>query len=354
MRIRSFVARWVGLLGVLCALASLASCGGALADTLARRAPERLVDTGLYADLAAKTLAPGVMSFEPQYPLWTDGATKRRWILVPEGAWIDANDPETWVFPAGTKLWKEFAVGRRIETRYLEKLADGGWLRAAYVWSADESDARLAPDCGVRGVAESEPGVPYDVPSRGDCATCHSHGNGVLGFSALQLSPDRDPQALHAVDPRAQDEDLSSLVRRGVLRGLPHELLEQPPRIEAETPRERAVLGYLATHCGTCHYDGGLLVGLDLDLEARIGEGANRLRALATTVDRASRFRPAGAPQSCDVRIRPGDPERSSLLHRMSTRDPLAQMPPVGTRLVDGEAVALIEAWIREDLANRD
>ncbi len=52
--------------------------------------PARLADTGLYADPASKTLAPGIFPFSPQYPLWSDGAVKRRWIRLPEGAAIDA------------------------------------------------------------------------------------------------------------------------------------------------------------------------------------------------------------------------------------------------------------------------
>jgi hypothetical protein len=33
----------------------------------------------------------------------------------------------------------------------------------------------------------------------------------------------------------------------------------------------------------------------------------------------------------------------------MASRNPIAQMPPLGTRLVDEEAVALIHRWIAEE-----
>ena len=46
----------------------------------------------------------------------------------------------------------------------------------------------------------------------------------------------------------------------------------------------------------------------------------------------------------------PGHPEASALLLRMRSRHPLLQMPPLGTKLVDAEAVALLERWITEDL----
>jgi len=333
------------------AWAALAGCGPAAAQTAGQEAPARLADTGLYADFAAGTIARDAWPFEPQYPLWTDGAAKRRWIHVPAGTAIDASDPDAWVFPAGTKLWKEFALERRVETRYLEKRADGSWLRAAYVWSEDGSEALLAPAAGVRGAAEVAPGVPYDVPGRLDCATCHAKGDGVLGFGALQLSPDRDPLAPHARAEVPPGQDLAAFVARGQVRGLPEELLRVPPRVEARTPRERAALGYLSTHCGSCHWDGGLLAGLDMTLDARVDAGAER--ALASLLDRVSRFQPPampGAPAQDAVRLRPGAPEESVLIYRMTTREPLAQMPPLGTHVVDSEARDLLEAWIREDL----
>ena len=40
--------------------------------------PALLSATGLYQSIAAKTLAPGVLPFTPQFPLWSDGAEKRR------------------------------------------------------------------------------------------------------------------------------------------------------------------------------------------------------------------------------------------------------------------------------------
>jgi len=55
--------------------------------------PQTLPETGLYADFAALRVDPSHLAFAPQYPLWTDGATKRRWISLPSGTAIDASDP---------------------------------------------------------------------------------------------------------------------------------------------------------------------------------------------------------------------------------------------------------------------
>ena len=120
--------------------------------------------------------------FEPSYPLWTDGAAKRRWIYLPPGKSIDKRDPDAWVFPAGTRFWKEFALERRIETRYSERLPDGSWRFATYLWNAAGTHATLAPREGA--VVDG-----FVVPSRDDCITCHEGpAVPVLGYGAVQLA----------------------------------------------------------------------------------------------------------------------------------------------------------------------
>jgi hypothetical protein len=309
--------------------------------------PGRLIATGLYADFATRTVASDVRSFSPQYPLWTDGATKRRWIALPPGTWIDASDPDAWVFPVGTRIWKEFSFGRPVETRFME-LGPEGWRYATYLWTSDGADAVLAPARGVREAAEIRPGVGHALPSRYDCRSCHEgNRSAVLGFSALQLSGDRDPLAPHAEPARTGDVDLAALAELGLVRGLPGGLVARPPRIDARTPIERAALGYLHGNCSSCHNDrGALAASVGMSLEVRLAPGhAPASGALATALDRESHFRPADRPAT--LRLAAGDPDGSVLLRRVSSREAALQMPPFGTRLVDEEAVALLSAWIR-------
>src|SRR5262245_24836077 len=99
--------------------------------------PQRLSETGLYADIASETLAADVVPFEPRFHLWSDGAEKRRWLSFPAGSVVDASDSADWRFPAGTKAWKEFTRdGVRVETRLIQKVgdADDDWAAVAYVW----------------------------------------------------------------------------------------------------------------------------------------------------------------------------------------------------------------------------
>jgi mono/diheme cytochrome c family protein len=348
--------RWIlavaSVLGVVGVSSLIAACGETrggepTAVLPAPPLPERLSETGLYDDAARHVVAEANVPFSPQYPLWSDGATKRRWMRLPEGAFVDASDPDAWVFPVGTRFWKEFAFDRRVETRLIERTEEG-WRFAAYRWKDDESDAVLVPEDGARGAHPIAPGVRHDIPSRADCLACHGERKTpILGFSALQLSPDRDPLAPNAERPPDGAVDLASLVARGLVRGLPRDIDPATVRVTSSSPRERAALGWLQANCGTCHASGGPLAGLDLALDLRFGGGA---AALETTLGRASRFRPHGSLPGA-LRLTPGRPEQSVLFQRLSSRDPSTQMPPLGTHLVDEKARDLIEAWIREDLA---
>lgn len=312
-----------------------------------RPLPDRLSETGLFAAGSPAEIDPRNLPFVPQYPLWTDGATKRRWIRLPEGAAIDARDPDAWQLPAGTRLWKEFSFGRRVETRYMERLQDGTWRFATYLWSEDGRDAHLVTSPRALQVATGS-GTPHEVPSESDCRACHEgRRSPVLGFGALQLSPDRDPNAAHREALLAGSVDLPALAARGLLSGLPERLLREPPRVRASGARARAALGYLFGNCSGCHNAEGPLASLGLDFDQRVAADAAP-RALQSALGRPSQFAIPGAAET--LRIAPGRPEASALAFRMGSRLPASQMPPLGTRRVDDEALALVRDWITSDL----
>jgi hypothetical protein len=60
-----------------------------------------------------------------------------------------------------------------------------------------------------------------------------------------------------------------------------------------------------------------------------------------------SQFRGAGG----QTRVVPGHPGSSVVALRMRSREPTRQMPPLGSTVVDTEAMALIARWI-ESLPN--
>ena len=317
----------------------------------ARGLPQHLSDTGLYVAGSMTQVRAENLPFSPQYPLWSDGATKRRWLYLPPGTAIDAARPDAWEFPPGTRLWKEFSHGRRIETRYIERRSDGSWRFASYIWNADGSDAVLAPSKGVAALpADSAPGGRYAIPGEEDCRACHEGAAvPVLGVSALQLSPDRDPLAPHAEPSRTDYLDLRRLAARGLIRNLPQTYLDRPPRVAATSPTERAALGYLHGNCGHCHNEAGPLAPMELVLAQTTEDAPTFSATLRSVIGEASRFRLQNMQGSAH-RVVPGHAGESMLAARMQSRDPLVQMPPLGTQIADAEATALIARWINQDL----
>ena len=310
--------------------------------------PQHLQETGLYTDFGALTVDPAHLAFSPQYPLWTDGATKRRWISLPPTTAIDASDPDAWVFPIGTRLWKEFSfAGERVETRYIERQPDGQWRYAAYAWSADGREAQLAPATGKRGAYPLGGGKAHTIPSVSDCKVCHQGGRSeVLGFSLVQLAPQRDPGALHA-DASISGVDIKLLMARGLIVSLPESALE--PRWNAASATERAALGYLHGNCGHCHNEQGPLRNVELFLRQTAGAGAEP--AIASTFDQPLKKPAPGMSADAVLRIEPQRADRSALMQRVASRYPPLQMPPLGTVLVDKQAVDLLKRWIVESEA---
>jgi len=217
----------------------------------------------------------------------------------------------------------------------------------------DEAAAPLAPERGARATAEVAPGLRHAVPSRYDCRVCHEgRPVPVLGFTALQLSPDRDRNAPHAERPDRDDVDLRRLVDRGLVRGLAPSLLRNPPRIPARTATERAALGYLYGNCAMCHNARGSLAELGFSLDSPAARRTGDADAVLTAVSRASHFTVPGASGRSE-RVRPGDPAASAVAVRMGSRRAALQMPPLGTQVVDEEAMRVVRRWIAEDLAER-
>lgn len=329
---------------ILSAVTALLALKGLSVSAETASAPPELEQTGLYSDFYSLTVDPDHLAFSPQYPLWSDGAVKRRWISLPPGSAIDASDPDGWVFPVGTRLWKEFSfAGHRVETRFMENRADG-WHYAAYEWSSDGRHATLAPERGRRGAFALDEKRSHTIPGVSDCKVCHrANVTEVLGFSALQLSPNRDPNAPHAEVPPDPGIDLRYLIDAGLLAGFPSDLLAPSPAIFAQTPQERSALGYLHANCGHCHNDRGSLSSLQLFLSQTI---TNRQPVARSAIGQPVRKAAPGQSAEALLRVEAGYPDRSAIVQRMNSRSAALQMPPLGTELVDKSAVLLIRQWI--------
>jgi mono/diheme cytochrome c family protein len=318
--------------------------------------PQRLSETGLFAAGRPGVVDPSNVAFVPQYPLWTDGAAKRRWVHLPAGTTIDVSAGEgAWDFPVGTRFWKEFSFGgRRVETRMLWKALPNRWIAASYVWNDDQTDATLAPDAGLAGVADVGRGRKHGIPSRQDCLACHgAERTAPLGFNALQLSTDRDPNAIHAEPAIPGMVTIETLLRDGRLSPARSDWISSPPRIRTSDPATRTMLGYLAANCAHCHNGNGEIAALGptLRLPDLLRDGDAVARDL---VDRGTSWQVPGVADGASVLVSSHAPSESAILVRMKSRRPSSQMPPLGTVLPDEQAVQAVETWIAQQASTRE
>jgi mono/diheme cytochrome c family protein len=310
---------------MLCLLAAAAAgCGDSFRDcseedaSLAETLPTSLSQTGLYDDIVAKTVAAAAIEFQPRFPLWTDGAKKRRWLLLPDGATVDTRDLDAFDFPVGTKTFKEFALdGLRLETRMNLRTEDG-WTGVSYVWDEAEGEALRQLD-PVPDVA----GTDHDIPGAQQCLTCHGgRGNFTLGFSATQL------------DGNAR----TALWERGVLSDPIEATIELEPAVEAG-------LGVLHGNCSHCHNE---TRALQPQATVCYAPGEGDAFDLSLPADLKSLD---DAPVMATARWalgRPGDSEIVDRMSRRNQRENNPSMPPLGTEIVDDDGIRTVEALIAE------
>jgi hypothetical protein len=306
--------------------------------------PTELRCTGLYADWASKTVAANVRQYDPGLHLWSDGASKTRWIYLPPGTQIDTSNMDEWTFPPGTKIWKEFALGgTRIETRLIWKrpIGNGSWYFTTYLWSADGETSTSELTTGKVFGADGGATGGYEIPTQSNCYECHGgRFDSALGFEAVALS-----------SPQASGVTMATLTAGN--------LLTNPPATPIVIPGDAATaaaLGYLHMNCGTsCHNrdigEAGYTNFL-LRLDVATLTSPQTTDAYTTGVGQSSFFTPPGVAQP--LLFAPCDLPDSAAYYRMNHRDGVdgtpskTQMPPIVSHQVDTDGVALVAAWLQD------
>lgn len=292
-----------------------------------------LSDTG-YPGFGDQRIAAGhsVYELEPQFPFWSDGAEKRRWIALPQGSQIKITAENRWNFPIGTRLWKDFRLqGRLLETRMLLKVGAGPWEwdMTAYNWMADYSDAEKL----VFG-RENVQNTNHDIPGAQDCGLCHGKGHQTspLGLRPWQI-------------PRTGDGLFSLEAVKGYFANptILDEIIGKLPG----TPLEQSVLGYMDSNCGTCHRPDSSSVSsaipLRLDLSPQTLDDVRHTHLYRTTIG----CKPKVPGLNTALYVDPGQPEKSFVYKRMAIRDDGGwQMPPIYTEHVDASGLTIVKTWI--------
>ncbi|HEX7035523.1 MAG TPA: SO2930 family diheme c-type cytochrome [Pseudomonadales bacterium] len=354
---------------LIAALALIAGCGGPPAVRVfeADRYPEWLSEWGLVTrDGNRLILGKDVTPYEVASPLFSDYALKLRTWYVPPDSRITYRAEGPFEFPPGSVITKTFfypvhdgvaqaapswdgdVAGldldrhRLVETRLLVRRA-GGWDALPYVWEGDDARLRITGalvrlELSVDGAPTD---LPYLVPARSECASCHATDHGartleLIGLKAWQL--DR-PYYGHEGEP----SQLAAWAAADRLAGLP-DVSARPAAVawsDTTRPVAERARAYLDANCGHCHSATGAAdtSGLHLDRDAA------SFRDLGVCKPPIAAGRGTGGrPYS----IVPGEPDRSILIYRMETDDPATRMPEIGRAVTHREGVALLTEWIAD------
>lgn len=299
--------------------------------------PQTLTDTGCYSDVASQTVAPEVIPYDVRSPLWSDGAIKRRFMIIPNNQTIGYTATGAWTLPVGTILMKEFWIEAvtgdpstliPMETRFLVKRCQPGnctdeWQGYSYQWNTSGTEGTLLAGTATTTFdwtvmdGGSTTTHTHIYPARTDCVRCHNAAAGrTLGLQTVQLArPMRYGEVV--------DDELRALDAIGIFGGtLPATPTAGLPRPADPVPGNyRRSRAYFHANCSHCHRPGGEKPTVDFRFET----------ALVDT-------------GICAV-ITPGDSANSTLYQKDASRTG-GQMPPIATLLPDPIQLPVTAAWI--------
>jgi uncharacterized repeat protein (TIGR03806 family) len=298
-----------------------------------------LSDGHLPGSAGAAPAKPGIIAYDVNVSLYSDGAEKHRFLWLPPGTQIHSQ-ADRWDIPVGAYFIKNFYFPNDardptkgihlVETRFLIKRSDGVTI-STYLWNDDQSDAIASGgnvDVPVRWIDQD--GVLHDesfhVPGLSLCQTCHD--NRMLGLRTRQI--------VHpGTYPDGTTDQASHLVAAGALDVTPPAglVLVDPFGSAALDDRARS---YLDANCGHCHASVGEASGTGVFWDYD-----------DTDLGHLPLCRKVPSVDGSDHVIVPGHPEQSEFLARMSSGDPFARMPQGPTRIPDGAAIAVLSSWVQ-------
>jgi uncharacterized repeat protein (TIGR03806 family) len=347
-----------------------------LADVSYSQNCEKLSDYNFFTDPTNPTTGlngKGAL-YEMNTELFTDYASKYRFVVMPNEAMAKYRQHETFEFAIGTVLIKSFALPSTtqnrgfeneelIETRLLIK-RKAGWVALPYVWNEDYSDAQLigAPINLKRSITHKNKLISfnYGIPGRDQCTTCHN----VQTEISVASNENVQPAGFLPIGPKARhiNRDINhsgnainqlDLWRQlNLIEGLPNDpdTIEQMPQFDSDigfdassasyTEIENYAKAYLDINCAHCHREEGKAKSTGMYVPYWLpyqGENKKVHGECRTTLTAAK------LPTVID--IVPGDANASLLHYRMAIIGG-EMMPELGRDTVHKEGLQLIEDWI--------
>lgn len=286
--------------------------------------PTSLSQVGCF-DTSAKTSADGVIDYQINSWLWSDGADKHRAFAIPDDQVIQVAADGDFLFPTDSILIKHFLDGDTfLETRLLVNHASG-WTGYSYEWNDAQTDATLLSEGKTKDVGN----FVHTFPSSSECNICHTDAANVsLGLEASQLN---------LVNTDIGMNQLTYLSDTGFLSRSLDGATE--PRLFAiddtsATSQQRA-RSYLHSNCSGCHRPGAAADFIDLR-ESTDFSAMN----LCNVEPNAGDLGVNGA-----LLLTPGNADMSVVYLRMQTLG-ADRMPPLASLIEDQSATSAIAEWI--------
>jgi uncharacterized repeat protein (TIGR03806 family) len=298
-------------------------------ESVKNSVPENLADSGCVDINAPRTMPENAAFFEYDVnaPLWSDGAEKFRWFVLPDGKNITVDKEGDFSFPIGSTLVKSFEIDKQlIETRLLVRHKDG-WAGYSYEWDDSQSGATLLSG-GKRKQLNSQ--VNWTFPSAQACFQCHTDASNIaLGPHVNQLHH----QSSNTSDFERLDES-SDLIYESNIN------LNTFDTLAALNDTDRSIeyraKSYLHANCSHCHQPGGTdQVDMDLRFETQLEDMKICNISASTALN-------GGVSTK---RIEPANADNSVLYQRINSVGDI-QMPPLSKSVVDENAANLIKMWI--------
>lgn len=292
-----------------------------------------------------------VIPLEPASGLFTDYASKKRFIWMPNGTKANyVADNKILDCPVGTALIKNFYyttiqpgnTTQIIETRVMIRKSDG-WKFYEYLWRDDQTDADLVAGTDFangssKTITFKKPNneivtTDYRIPSDAECFACHKKNEIAtpIGIKPQNLN--------HSfIYGEGSKNQLQKLVEQGYLQSYPSSIVSTVDYHDTTQSLELRARSYLDMNCAHCHQDQARCDYRALRLA--FSETSN-MTNLGVCVMASEEISP-----TLQRLITPGIPNKSVLHYRLNSNDESERMPMLGRSIVHDEGVSLIEQWI--------
>ena len=298
--------------------------------------PATLSETGCFSEENIREPASGVVAYDLNSPLWSDGAGKERYFAIPDGTDITIEESGDWSFPTGSVLIKTFLLqGEPVETRLLIRHGGGNWAGYSYEWNDEGTEAHLLASSKTKRVGNQL----WYFPSRAQCMNCHTSPNGnhaaerVLGLETAQINRDFIyPGNLIA----NQIQTLTSVGYFATSPGSPSGLAQMPNPITGTADVGTRARAYLHSNCANCHQPNGP------------GRGGMDFRFTThwLTGGYCNQTPSFGNLGITNARLLKPDVAAESIIPLRMARADANRMPPLGVHVTDTQGLAVVDAWI--------